>query len=125
MTLSFRAVAITASTICFALALIWILFPQLLLWIWQIDGPEPALLVARRGGALFLGLGAMLLLARDAGPSPARSAIASGLALGCATLAALGAYELAAGHAGLGIVLAIIVEIALALAFARVRHAKS
>ena len=125
MALSFRIVAIIASAICFALALIWMLFPQLLLWIWQIDGPEPALLVARRGGALFLGLGTMLLLARDAGPSPARSAIASGLALGCAALAALGVYELVAGHAGLGIVLAIIVEIALALAFARVRHAKS
>jgi len=124
MSFSFRTVAIAASVICFALALIWMLFPQLLLWIWQIDGPEPALLVARRGGALFLGFGAMLLLARDAGPSPARSAIAGGLALGCAALAVLSVYELAAGHAGIGIALAIIVEVALALAFARVRHAK-
>jgi len=60
-------------------------------------------------------------LARDAGPSPARSAIAGGLALGCATLAALGVYELAAGHAGSGIALAFTVEVALAIAFARVR----
>ncbi len=57
--------------ICLALAFIWLRVPQFLLWIWRIDGPGPALLVARRGGALFLGVGAMLFLARDAETPPA------------------------------------------------------
>ena len=122
MNLSFRAVALAASGICLALALFWLVFPQILLWIWQVDSPEPALLVARRGGALFLGVGAMLFLARDAESSSVRRAIATGLSISCATLAALGLYEFAAGHAGVGIFLAIVVELALATAFFSVRH---
>jgi hypothetical protein len=101
--------------------LLWLVFPQFLLWIWRVDSPEPALLVARRGGALFLGVGAMLFLARDAESSSARRAIATGLSISCATLAALGLYEFAAGYAGVGIFLAIVVELALATAFFSVR----
>ncbi|MGA2636283.1 hypothetical protein [Methylocella sp.] len=122
MNLSFCIVAFAASGVCLTLALLWLVFPQFLLWIWRVDSPEPALLVARRGGALFLGVGAMLFLARDAESSPARRAIATGLSISCATLAALGLYEFAAGHAGVGIFLAIVVELALATAFFSVRH---
>ena len=84
--------------------------------------PIPALLVARRGGALFLGLGVMLWLARDAQSSPAREAMAVGFAASCAVLAALGICEFAAGHAGVGIWLAIAVEVPLAAGFFIVRR---
>ena len=122
MILSFRVVSITASGICFALACLWMLVPQFILWVWQIDSPEPALIVARRGAALFLGIGALLFLARNAETSAARRAIATGLAISCSTLAALGIFEFATKHAGIGIWLAITVEIALAAAFLSVRH---
>ncbi len=98
------------------------LVPQFILWVWQIDSPEPALIVARRGAALFLGIGALLFLARNAETSAARRAIATGLAISCSTLAALGIFEFATKHAGFGIWVAITVEIALAAAFLSVRH---
>jgi peptidoglycan/LPS O-acetylase OafA/YrhL len=123
MPFSFRTLAIAASGIFFALALIWLLVPQFILWVWQIDSPEPALLLARRGGALFLGIAVMLCLVRNAENSPARRAIAIGLSVACSMLAALSLYELVTRHAGTAIGLAILVEIALALAFAAVCHA--
>jgi len=118
-TFSFRAVAIVASGICLLLAAAWLLAPQLILRLWEIGDPEPALVVARRGGALFLGLAAMLFLARDAENSPARRAISVGLCVACATLAALGLGEWGAGHAGIGIGPAIVAEILLAVSFAK------
>ena len=123
MRLSFRGLAVIASGVCILLAAVWLAVPQLLLSLWQVDAVPPALLAARRGGALFLGLGLMLWLARNAGPSPARSAIAAGLSLSCGALAILGALEFALGHAGAGIWLAIAVEAALGMGFYSVRRA--
>jgi len=122
MSLSFRIVALAASGICLALALLWMLFPQFILWLWRIDSPEPAVLLARRSAALFLGVGAMLFLARNAESSPTRHAIAVGFSITCIMLAALGVYEFAAAHAGVGIWLAVVVELALAIVFLSVRH---
>ena len=117
--ISFRHVAIVACGICLLLAVIWLLAPQLILWLWQIGDPQPTLVMARRGGALFLGLAAMLFLARNAEPSTARGAISVGLCLACAILAILGLGEWVAGHAGVGIGLAALVEILLSASFAR------
>ena len=116
---SFRLVAIVASGICSLLAIVWLLAPQLILWLWQIGDPQPALVMARRGGALFLGLAIMLFLARNAESSPTRRAISAGLCLACATLATLGISEWIAGHAGIGIGLAALVEILLSASFAK------
>ncbi|WP_266180515.1 hypothetical protein [Dyella humicola] len=124
MSLSFRGVAVAAGVICLVLALVWMVVPSVLLWLWRIDAAASAELMARRGAALFLGVGIMLLMARDAGPSPARGAIATGLSVSCATLAVLGIYEFVLGHAGVGIWLAIVVEIALAAGFLVVRRSE-
>jgi hypothetical protein len=122
MRLSFRYLAIIASGICLALAVIWIFTPQFLLWIWHVDAAGSALLMARRGGALFLGIGAMLWRARDVGNSPARDAMATGFSICCAALAVLGIYEFASRHAGLSIWLAIVVEAVLGASFYLVRQ---
>jgi hypothetical protein len=120
--LSFHYLAMIASGICILLSVVWMAAPQILLSMWQVDSAPPALLVARRGGALFLGLGLMLWLARNAEVSSARNAIAAGLSASCATLAFLGTLEFASGHAGAGIWLAIIVEAALGVGFYSVRQ---
>jgi hypothetical protein len=125
MTFSFRTLALAASSIFFALALIWLSVPQFILWVLQVDSPEPALLVARRDGALFLGVAAVLYLARNAENSPTRRAIAIGLSVACGALAALSLYELVAQHAGMAVGLAFLVEMALASGFASVCLADS
>jgi hypothetical protein len=74
-------------------------------------------LVGRRGAALFTGIGDMFFYARNAEPSLTRSALISGFVVVCIALAALGTFDLASGHAGLGILSAALVEVALAMAF--------
>ncbi len=119
MSLSFRKLSIAASCLCIALAAGWLLFPQFILGLWQIGGGKAAVFTAHRSAALFLGFGAMLWLARDAEKSPARDAMAAGFSVGCAALAVLGTLEFAAGNAGAGIWLAVIVEAALSVSFFR------
>jgi hypothetical protein len=123
VTLSFRRAAIAGSGICFALAALWLGAPQFILWVWQINGSDSTLLMARRGAALFMGFAVMLWLTRNAESSPTRHAIAVGFSVSCAALAALGMYDFVAGHAGIGILAAVTIEAMLALTFALVRHA--
>ena len=115
--MTFATAAFFTSLICFALAIIWFLFPKVLLHFWGVPYSEPVGLMARRGAALFLGLAIMFFLARGAGPSPLRADLTLGMTSACAGLAGLGIYEFARKHAGPGIWLAIFTEIAIAAAF--------
>ena len=117
MKISFKHIALLSASICIALALIWLLMPNLLLSLWAVEFSEPVGLVSRRASPLFAGMGLMLFKLRHVGPCPARAAVSSGLMLTCLMLALLGIIELVIGHAGPGILLAVIVEIALALGF--------
>ena len=114
--MNFRNLAILTSLVCFVLAVTWTLAPNSLLTVWGIEFSYPVGLVSRRGAALFAGIGVMFFRARNAEPSSARSALISGFVVGCVALAVLGTIELATGHAGLGILSAVLVEVALALA---------
>ncbi|HEY0231619.1 MAG TPA: hypothetical protein VGC55_10225 [Dokdonella sp.] len=94
----------------------WLFVPEVLPGIWGVAYSDETGVVARRGAALFLGIGVMFALARDAEPSPARSALCTGFAVACLALAVLGVFELARGRAALGILSAVAVELALACA---------
>lgn len=59
----------------------------------------------------------MFFSARNAEPSPARSALLKGAAVVCLMLAVLGIFELATGHAEVGILVAVFIEVALTLTF--------
>jgi hypothetical protein len=89
---------------------------------WDIGTSPSAELRARRGAALYAGLSVMVFMARGAAPSPTRSALVAGLVTACALLAALGIGELASGHAGRGILVAVVLEIVFVLAFVFVRE---
>lgn len=116
MKLKFRTVAILASLLFCALAIIWMFAPNLFLAGWGIAFSSSAELVGRRGGAVYAGVGLMFFWARNAEPSLTRSALVRGVVVGCLILATLGVYELAIGHASSGILSAVFIEIALVLA---------
>lgn len=116
MTLNFRSLAILCAFVCFSLALIWAFSPKLLLSTWGVDFSYAVGLVGRRGAALFAGIGVMFFWARNAEPSSARSALVAGFVISCLALAALGVVELGNGHAGPGILSAVLIEVALILA---------
>lgn len=114
--LTFRSLAILSTLVFFLLALAWMFAPNLVLSRWGVDFSYSVGLMARRGAALYAGIGVMLFLARNAGPSPARSALVTGFVVACLILATLGVFELATGHTGFGILVAVLIEIALTLA---------
>jgi len=116
MKLNFRSLATLCAFVCFSLALIWALSPKLLLSTWGVDFSYPVGLVGRRSAALFAGIGVMFFWARNAEPSSARSALVAGFVVSCLALAALGVVELGNGHAGPGILSAVLIEVALILA---------
>lgn len=122
MQFSFRTLSTFTAALCFLLALVWGLMPQGLLAIWSIEYSPAAGFVARRNAVLFGALGVMFYLVRQAPPSSARSAMCSGFMVGCFGLAALGFGEWLNGHAGPGILLAILVELALGLGFVQTRR---
>jgi hypothetical protein len=66
--------------------------------LWGVDYSASAELVVRRGAALFLGVGVMLLLARDAESSQARTSLTVGMIGACTALALLGVLECALGN---------------------------
>lgn len=115
--LDYHTVAESAAFICFILALVWLLAPKLLLSIWGIAYSSPVGIVSRRGAALFLCIGLMIFLSRNAVPSPARDAISIGFSAGCLALASLGSFEFLNKRAKIGIFSAVIVEVILAIAF--------
>ena len=122
MQLSFRTLSGLTAALCFLLALIWGVFPDILLAIWSIEYSDGAGFVARRSAVLFAGLGVMFCLVRNAPPSIARSALSNGFIVGCFGLAVLGFAEWLNGHAGPGILLAVLVEFALGLGFVQARR---
>ena len=125
MKLSFRTLAILTAFICLGLALAWLLVPDAFLSSWGVGFSNPTGLVGRRGGALFAGLGVMFFVARNAAPSPARAAIVAGFMTACLGLAVLGLFEFATGHAGMGILPSVVVEVAFVAAFAATGLARS
>ncbi|MCP1476402.1 hypothetical protein ABIA54_004752 [Pseudomonas sp. EB276 TE3739] len=122
MQLSFCTLSSFTSILCFLLALVWGFFPEVLLAIWSIGYSEGTGVVARRSAVLFAALGVMFYLLRNAPPSAARSALSNGFIVGCFGLAALGFGEWLNGHAGPGILLAVLVEFALGLGFVQARR---
>ncbi|WP_369943461.1 hypothetical protein [Xanthomonas medicagonis] len=117
MRLGFRSLSVWVSVLFMALACVWMFSPGAMLANWNIGASPSADLVARRGAALYAGMSVMFFMARGAAPSPARSALVAGIVTACSVLAVLGIVELASAHAGRGILVAVALEILLALAF--------
>jgi len=117
MKLTFHRLAIFTAILFFILAITWMLAPVQLLSGWGVEFTTAVGVVGRRAAALYAGIAVMFFVARNAEPSSARTALAFGIITVCTLLAFLGVYELAAGHATKGILPAVLIEIALSLAF--------
>ncbi|WP_445147128.1 hypothetical protein [Dyella sp. Tek66A03] len=112
----FQFVAPITAGICLILAMGWMWAPKLILNIFGIAYPDSAIIVARRGAALFLGIGATFAIAGKSHDETLRHALCAGMAVSCTLLAILGFLERSRRAAGAGIWLAIMVEAALATA---------
>lgn len=125
MKLSFRNLAILIALLFGALSLTWMFAPQRLLTEWGITLTLSAAVVGRRAAAFYAGVAVMFWFARNAGPSPARAALIKGLVVTCLISGALGVFELAVGHAEMGILVAVAIEVSLTLALLHVNRTQS
>ncbi len=118
--MSFKTLAVITAIVSFALGVAYLVFGALVVGRWQIEPTVGVLLVGRRIGSLYLGLAVMYFLARSAPVSVARTALSAGTAVALSLLALFGIYELAAGHAGPGILASVAIESLIALGYIRI-----
>lgn len=110
----FKASATIAGVLFFALFATLLLGPGLVYWLFELTPHALGDFLGRRAAMLFLALGTMSLLSRNAPPSPVRHTIARSISLGLVGLAIVGTYEWARGFAGPGIFVAVCAEAAVA-----------
>ncbi len=115
--LSFHRLSVFSSILFVVLAINLMFAPAQMLTSWGIELTTSVVLVARRIAALYTGLAVMFFMVRHAEHSTTRTALISGTITACSILALLGVYEFATGHATSGILTAVLVEVALVLAF--------
>jgi hypothetical protein len=113
----FRILAVITAIVTLVLAGGYLFAGALMVGRWRIAPTASVLLLGRRMGALYLGLAVIFFLARSVSVSAARTALCAGAAVTCSLLALLGVYERSVGHAGPGILVSIVLESLLALAF--------
>lgn len=117
MKLDFRILALFTALLFFSLAVILLTAPEAMLSSWGVGFSTAVGLVARRGAALSAGISVMFFMARNAEHSATRTALIRGIMTSCLILACLGVYEFSAGHANGSILNAVLIEVALVLAF--------
>lgn len=115
--MSFIVVATAAAVASSILGLGFLFAGPFMLKQWELDPSPTGLILARRIGAIYLGLAVMMIGGRSAPPSTLRTAVATGAGTFIALLAFLGIYELVSKRVGKGIVVSIVVETALAVGF--------
>lgn len=115
--MNYRQLLVMTSLLLLILGGIWMFKPELMLQSWGVAYSAEVALIARRLAAFYLGVGAVLFLAKDLAPSPARAALTQGMAMLFAMVALMGLLEWNAGHVTHHILVAVTLELMLASAF--------
>lgn len=122
--LSFYRLSIFISILFLLLAIILMFAPAQMLTSWGVELTTSVGLFARRVAALYIGMAVMFFMARNAEHSTTRTALIYGIITSGTLLALFGVYEFATGHATSGILSAVFIEFAIALAFGYVGTCK-
>jgi hypothetical protein len=115
--MSFKTIAIITAVVGCVLGFAYLFLGNLVVARWQIEPTDAVLVLGRRIGALYIGLGVMYFIARSAPVSPARTALSAGTAVALSILALLGVYEFTSGRVGPGIFVSAGIELLIALAY--------
>jgi hypothetical protein len=115
--MTFKTVATVTSILLFMLGAGYLFAGGVVVGRWNITATDEVLLLARRIGAVYLGLSVLFFMARTAPVSDARTAISAGATVVLLLLVTLGIYEFVAGRVGAGIFASAGVELVLAIGF--------
>lgn len=114
---TFYRLSVFSSILFTVLAFILMFAPVLMLSAWGVELTDSVGLVTRRIAALYAGIAVMYFFARNAEHSTTRTALIVGTITACLILALLGSYEFSVGRATSGILVSVLIEIVLILAF--------
>lgn len=115
--MTFRTVATVTSILLFILGAGYLFAGGFVVGRWDLQATDEVLLVARRIGAIYLGLSVMFFMAKNAPVSAARTAITAGAVAVLSLLVVLGVVEFVAGRVGGGIFGSAAIESLLAVGF--------
>jgi len=117
--MTFRTACLGTSIIWGALCLTLLLWPALVFWLFQIETSPSTVFMTRRAAMLFLGLATLMFVVKDTADVIAQRAVSAAAIAGMGGLAILGLFEFMRGDAGIGIWIAILVEVGLVGTFIR------
>ena len=118
--MSFRNVSSTAAFIFLALCITLIAFPEIIYWLFSLQGNELGNFLAKRAGLLFLGLSILCFLSRNSTSSEVKFIVSASVGSAMGLMAVLGIYELANGIVGTGILIPVLIETVISALFFRI-----
>lgn len=118
--IEFKRLSTIMAIIAFVLFACLLLMPESIFYLFQIPENESAFFISRRAAMLYLGIGVLSWLGRNAVNSLTRQSVCMGLAVAMLGMATLGAFEFIRGFAGVGIGLAVATELLLGIAYLKV-----
>lgn len=108
---SFEIAARCAAFVCFALFIAWQFMPNLIFIVFGMENGELAYFLGQRIAALFIALGFILLFLANEKGEKIQKTIAISFAIACLLLAISGILAFKNNVTGIGIWLAIIIEL--------------
>ena len=108
--LPFKTLSQLTAFIASALFVVLLAVPELLFFIFAVDGNAEAYFFGRRAAMLFLGFAVLAWAGRNAALSQSRQAVCLAISVSMLAMAGLGVAEYLRGFAGAGIALAVLTE---------------
>lgn len=115
--ITFKFVCTSALILCAALAIVLLLFPGVIYWLFDISETLSANLLAKRAAALFTGYAALMLLSRNAKSVETIRIVSITMVILFVSLIIVGGFEFFTNNAGPGIWVAIVGETVFAALF--------
>ena len=120
--MTFKNLMIAGCLLFAALAVGLVFAPTLFCTLFGLPSDDSALVMARRAGVLMVGFSILTYVLRNLPPTPLRHNVMKGFIVKLLLMAGLGIIELISANVGTGILLAVVTEIAFALAFWTTRN---
>jgi hypothetical protein len=116
----FRNLCILSSAFSFGTFAVLMIYPPAIYLLFGIDSSLSTDVMSRRASILFLSVGVILWGQRNIVDTDARSALALGMFVFMSSFVVLGLAEFMRGSVGAGILLAVLIELLMALLFLKV-----
>jgi hypothetical protein len=115
--ITYKTLSTVMAILASALFLFLLFAPEIIFTLFQAEGNESAFFISRRAAMLFLCIAVFSWFGRNSVHSDLRQGICLGMSISMLALAVLGVVEFTRGIVGVGIFLAVITEVALAIGY--------